>query len=111
MDVVCFVSHPVVQVLGECVDQQDLSDGGGSIQTHSGVEVCVPEHGASGESDQQSHDQNRQQSHEPAQHTTHTAHARSRRYRPPAHTHTHTHTHTHHNINKPEYEAADISYS
>lgn len=67
--VFCPSSHPVVQVPGQRVDQQDLADGGGSVQTDGGVEVSVPEHGASRERHEQSHDQNRQQSHEPAQHS------------------------------------------
>lgn len=60
-------THAVVQVLGQRVDEDDLPGGRSAVQADGGVEVVVPEHGASQQSDQQSHDQHREQRDQPAE--------------------------------------------
>lgn len=62
----CPITHPVEHVLGQRVDQHNRAGGGGSVQADGGVEVSVPEHGATHQSDDPSHKLNHQQSREPA---------------------------------------------
>lgn len=60
-------THPIIKVLGQRVNENDLADGSGSVQTDGGVEMTVPEHRSTHQSDEQRHDENRQESDEPAQ--------------------------------------------
>lgn len=49
------------------MNEDHLARGSSSVQADGGVEVSVPEHGASQQSDDQSHNQHRQQGDKPAQ--------------------------------------------
>lgn len=60
-------THPIIKVLGQRVNENDLADGSGSVQTDGGVEMTVPEHRSTHQCDEQRHDENRQESDEPAQ--------------------------------------------
>lgn len=61
------MTHPVVKVLGEGVDEDHLPRGCRTVQTDAGVEVVVPKHGAAHQCDEQRYDQHRHQSDEPTQ--------------------------------------------
>lgn len=61
------LTHPVVQVLGQCVYEYHLASGCSSIQADWGIEVVVPKHGAAQQSDKQGHNQHRQQGDKPAE--------------------------------------------
>lgn len=60
-------THSVVQVLGQRVDEDYLARGRGAVQADGGVEVVVPEHGLSQQSDQQRDDQDGEQRDQPTQ--------------------------------------------